>query len=293
MKRFIVKTTILLLVPLLCVFAAVQVYIQKVKNIRVDDSIHLLVVGDSHTESSIDDSFLPNSINISQSSQHFLYTYNILRNILGGNPQITKVVLGVSFHSFSANLDEYLYEKNKTQTMYPRYYPILDATSIKDIEYLPLSEAHLILKNVISYALRNTAFTDYPFIGKFYKSKKSNLSDSALQKTILRHYYSEEGDVQGFSDYQKKYLYKIVSLCNERGVTLFLLNTPVTKKYYDRIPKSHIQHYFDVLKETQGKARFVDMHTLALEKECYGDADHINYLGSKKITLLLSEHIEK
>ena len=80
------------------------------------------------------------------------------------------------------------------------------------------------------------------------------------------------------------YLKKIVALCKTNKIKLVLINPPITRDYFKKIPPKFISNYYTTIAELKGNVEFWDFHSLALEKKCYGDADHINSYGAKILT---------
>ena len=293
MNRFIIKTLTLGIIPVLFVIATIVTYKYKINNIKIDDSIHILILGDSHTQTGIDDSKIKNSLNVSQTAEHFLYSYNVLKLLLDNNPQIKKVILGVSFHSFSKSYDKYIHDEDKTAIMFPRYFPVLDFKSIKDINQVPLMHFNGIFKNSVTGLFNNSNIYNYSFIGTNYKSNISNLNDSTINAAIQRHYYTETGDVQNYSYYQVKYLNKITELCYTKNVELIFINTPLHYSYYKKIPINFVTNYYSTILEFGDKIRLWDFHSVDFPKDYYGDGDHLNSYGAEKLSLIISERINE
>lgn len=266
-------------------------YKRNINHIHIDNSIETLISGDSHTQSGIDDSILKSSLNISQSSEHFLYTYNVLKLLLKNENKLEKVILGVSFHSFSSSYDDYIKKYEKTKYMFPKYFQILDNESIQDINEIPLRQSNAIFKNMIKDLNNGSKIHKYSFIGEFYKSEKTNLNDTVIEATLNRHYFTEFPKTQDFSYFQLKYLNKIEQLCNKQGVELILINTPITKQYHQKIPKKFINNYYSIINNLRDKVVFYDFADIKYSDAYYGDGDHLNSFGAEKFSQLLNQKI--
>lgn len=268
----------------------------RVNNIRIDESIHILILGDSHTMSGIDDSIIMNSLNISQSSEHFLYSYNVLRQLLDNNSQIDRVILGVGFHSFSKSYDQQIQNKASTIIRVPRYYPILDQESIMDINMdfnkFLLKQRKDIFKSIVKSSFMPGTISDFLFIGGFYKSERTNLSDSTANVAIQRHYFTESGTLQDYAVYQVKYLKKIVELCKVKNISLIFINTPVHDKYFKNIPEKFLDNYYSTIQQFSNGINIYDLHSVKFAQDCYGDGDHLNSKGAKKLSFIISERID-
>lgn len=291
MKILIKKATFFLVVPLFIICIIAIVHKIKISSIKIEKSVNTLILGDSHTQTGIDDSVLKNALNISQPSEHFLYSYNVLRLLIDNNPQINKVILGVSFHSFCRSYDQYIQDDDKTKFMYPRYYSILDIDSVKDLGKIPVKQFKGILNRVFEDIVHSSTIHDYSFIGGFYKSDRSNLSQQTISSAIQRHYYTESGSIQKHSTIQVDYLKKIIQLCKTKKIKLILVNTPINKNYLRMIPKEIVQDYHFTMGQFDKEVVFLDYHSIDFTDDCYGDGDHLNSIGAQKFTLIMNEII--
>jgi len=288
MKKFLTKILILGVIPIIvCVALFVIIYKYEVANLKINESTSIIIMGDSHTQSGLDDDIIENSLNIAQSSEHFLYSYNILKLLKNNNTQIDKVILGVSFHSFSIDYDEQIYDEEKSRIMLERYFPILDLKSIIDTKNMPLKNIKGIYKNIIISLISDK----YSFIGDFYESERSNLNATTINTAIQGHYYTTSGDEQAYANYQIKYLNKIVELCNDKNIELIIINTPIHKEYYNKIPKKFIINYYLSINQFKNKVKFYDLHSIELKDNYYGDGDHVNLKGAKVISTIINELI--
>ena len=68
-------------------------------NIAKDKNI--LILGDSHTEVSLNDSIISNSINFSLGTSSYFHSYIKLKYILSNNEHIDTLILGYSFNSLT------------------------------------------------------------------------------------------------------------------------------------------------------------------------------------------------
>jgi hypothetical protein len=272
------------------------VYKQKLHSVVFDKNITIVICGDSHPMSAINDSILEGSINISDHSQKYFYTFNVLKLVLKNNPQIKTVILGSSFHSFSGN-DKNIFDSENATKFFPIFFPILDyesATVIISNSFLPMVKSSKdIIKSMIIETIRNfNSYQSYPFIGNYYKSYNNNLNDSTVIKAIKRHFYQQNGMEQGFSNYQNKYLKKIVELCIKHNVKVIIINTPVSDNYFKKIPEKFISNYYSTISNFISSVDFWDFHSLHLENRCFGDGDHLNALGAKALTMKIDSILE-
>lgn len=293
MKKFIYKIAHFFFIIVAIIFIVFVYYRWSLQKIHLPHNITTIISGDSHTQSAINDSILDNCINISQTSEHYLYTYTVLNLTIKNNPQIKRIILGVSYHSFGKAYDKNVLGE-KSKFMYSKYFSILDKEAL--FELYPNNANNMIIQipNVVKSVFKSiisTNYNQYPFYGAFYKSQRSNINDSTVNKAIQRHYYNQDGEIQKKSHLQIKYLHKIINLCNNSNVELILINTPVSKIYKEKIPKEILLFYYSLLNKIKGNALIWDYNDLPLEDKCYGDGDHINYLGAEVISNLIKNKI--
>lgn len=295
MKNFLINLFYFSIIPLALVLLCLLVYKTQVNNLNINKSINILILGDSHTQTGLDDSLIANSINISQSSEHFLYTYGVLKQLIKNNKHIKTIILGVSFHSFSSSYDELIKNEKQTKLMYPKYFTILDKEIKKDIATPGLNQVFNIYKKSINpqqLLLNFESLFNYPFIGSYYKSQASNLNDSMINVTVKRHFYSNGGKEQEIAMSQIKYLQKIMEFCNDKNLKLIIINTPINSQYFKKIPTKFIDNYY-VRIYNLNNTEFFDFHSLSFPRDNYGDGDHLNSKGAKIFTSILKEKIKQ
>lgn len=264
-----------------------------VSSLKIDKNIHTLICGDSHTQTALNDKLIPNSLNIAHSTEHYLYTYNVLKLLLRNNPQIQNVVLGFSYHNISSSRDKFIFAPEMTQYMYPRYISVLGRKSFSQLITSNPSGFFNNFKDIVRGFNRHIGARElyhFGFIGGYYYSEVANKNDSTINHTIKMHYFDENGEEHGYSDLQTEYLQSIVDLCWEENVELVLLNCPISKEYKAMIPESFIETYLSQTK--QYGTIVLDYSDFSVPENCYGDGDHLNTFGAEIFTQHLLEELE-
>ena len=175
--------------------------------------------------------------------------------------------------------------------MFPTYFPILNTESIIDINKIPLRQGISIYKHMFKSLFIYSSIQDYEFIGSFSKSGKTDLNENTLNDAIRRHFFTEYGMEQEYSDFQIKYLAKIVELCNTMNTELIIINTPIPNNYYKKIPTKFVTNYYTNIQQFSNKIQFYDLHSVELNQDYYSVGDHLNYVGAKAISALVNEKI--
>jgi len=285
MKGFLLKTLAFFLILLFLgsgiFWITFMLSYNNVSNITLDKEVNILICGDSHTKTALNDSIIPNSLNIAHSSEHYMYSYNVLQVLLRNNPQITKVILGLSYHNLSSFYDANVFEKSKTQYMYPRYFVTLDFTTIANLVATNPSGFFGDFKDIYHGVYRHINaknLGDYSFIGWFYDSDRNNKNDSTINSALEMHYFPAEGEVFEASAFQMEYILEIVQLCNDMNVQLILLACPLSKEYRAGVPLKFQELYTSV--KTENNDCIWDYHNFVVPDSCWGDGDHLNLSGS-------------
>jgi len=263
---------------------------QHVSKLKLDNDIHTIICGDSHTQTALNDSIIPNSLNIAHSSEHYLYTYNVLKLLLRNNRQIRTVILGFSYHNLSSFYDDYLFDEDKTQYMYPRYFTVLDAEAMSLLVSNNFGGFLTDLKNTYHGVYRHInarELLDYSFIGWFYQSDRNYKNDSTVSRAIKEHYFNDDQSMQGFSAFQLIYLDRIIELCRLHDVRLILINSPLSKEYRARVPEEFIDRFNEFAKSHD--QQLLDYHDFEVPERCWGDGDHLNSSGAKIFSAYIVE----
>jgi len=306
MSPFIRKLIIFLLVGLLLAMATsvvMKCVYTRLTNegvFRLDESVRTIVIGDSHPKTALDPDVLADAVNTADSLENFFCSYYKLRRLLDANPSVRNVVLGFSFHNVSMHHEKILFNDECTQKLLATYFLLLDAEAIGRIR--SFSKPFLI--NYLKYRagvpieiykdddlLRNlfgpVKFSRFPFAGGFYLSTKSNLSPDFIKKKIDVYFYDGGAEYMGTSPMMIEYLEKIIALCAERNVRLYLFNGPLHPEFRRLIPAESLND-LNALKERllaeHPHVTYLDMVGYPLEDFQYGDGDHVNKLGSDALS---------
>jgi hypothetical protein len=278
MKKFLQKAIIFSILPTLILAASILLRRIHYMPYIMNNNIQTIVIGDSHPEVTIDDSRHESLQNLCVSSEGYIFTYYKLSELLKNNQTIQHVVLGFSYHNISSYFDEYIYG-SKAHVAIRRYADLLD---VNLLFYLVNKNPKLLIPTIknMSAAKQNP----YVYIGRYngiggdYKYNRES-----SHKRINFQYYDERGMVLNTSTSNIKYLYKIISLCEENGVSVTLLNTPLHDYYIDLIPEIYIDKYNTIIQEVSKRDSCMLFDFLDLELQDHHflpDGDHLNLSGS-------------
>jgi hypothetical protein len=312
MKLFLKRTLLFVLITMFVLFLSSLLYSHLKtkylanKNLHLKPGTHILLLGDSHAETAFNDSIILHSQNIAFHAEHYLFTYFKLKKLLEANPTIDKVVLSFGPHNISQGADITIFSESRNSRSFARYFMLLDSEGVDDtyspsqnwrtnylkwklgIPFQLKLEAKLIYKTIFS---KPVSINDFPFNGEFYASSKHSFKK--VNATIQAHYYKNNILLKE-SDLAIKYLYKIINLTKAKGVKLYLVNTPLHELYTNNIPDYFRKAY---KKETNRISKnypnvvYIDLSQIELDENNFGDYHHVNYKGSKVVSLLLLQYI--
>jgi hypothetical protein len=253
----------------------------------------IIVIGDSHTECAIDDSIFSCSFNISQSGTAYLYSYIKLRKFLEVNPHIDTVF--VSFHggAIQKSLDKWIVEDKYILEHVPNHISLFGKEELilflkkssfySAIIKIPVRHIRAILKFVFNHSL---TFKDL-FIGGYLYLERDKLQTDINRVEENMATGTSEAETE-YSEYQLEYLLKIVELCKERRVELFLFNVPTYNPVrYGNL--SFLANYYDAY---FSDIKYLDYSDFVLPDYGYGDIGHLNFKGARIFSQWLEDNYQ-
>ena len=284
------------------------------KLFTLNSNVNIIAAGDSHTVASINPIYINNVMNISDAGECYYYTYYKLQHYLGHNKSVNKVILSFSYHNISKDYSEsWIYNDNKNYYYLDKYMIFIDRKRGRNI--LPIASNNFIvnmLKN--DYGLPNNIYRNsfiikdifhkalnegdinYGGYGNKGKFNITFLSQDKINQRIkgLYNYDKLTDFYNGSSNIMIDYLYKIIKLCADNNVTLYLLNAPLYSKYKSSIPKKAIEDFnnlvFDIVSK-HNNVIYLDYSDLLLEDNYFNDVDHVNPTGAESLSRRLNAFV--
>lgn len=283
------------------------------KIFTLDSNVNTIAAGDSHIMSAINPIYIDNVKNISDVGECYYYTFYKLKHYLGHNKSVNKVILSFSYHNISKDyIESWLYNDKRNYYYLDKYMMFIDK---KERNILPMASNNFIVNMLKDdYGLPNNIYKNSFIIkGIFHKTLtegdincggyenngKSNitfLSQDKIDQRIkgLYNYDKVTDFYDGSSKIMIDYLYKIIKLCADNNVTLYLLNTPLYSKYKSSIPKKAIEDFnnlvFDIIPKHKNVI-YLDYSDLLLDVKYFNDSDHVNPTGAESLSRGLNTFI--
>ncbi len=275
-------------------YAIYRLALYDTSHYKIKNNVLTVVIGDSHTETSINDSQFNNLQNYSYKGESIFLSYYKLKQLLDINPEIKNVLLAFSYHSLNK------FQDDKLQPLLYDYYWLLDKEGFQQVTF-SLDNLNMILKNMngrlYQWLISIIKGEKYHLLtGGYRKLEVDKLSEESSQKRILKHYFKkDEKTTQKYSALQTEYFNKIIQLCADKNIKLSFINTPLHPSYYNNIPQQYIVEYYARIDNIKNKRpnliTLFDFKNLINTDELFHDGDHLNGEGGKYFMRALNKKL--
>lgn len=287
MKHFIIKLLVFLSIPL-CYFgisSVINFLIYTNQSISIADT-EILIVGDSHTELSLNPQYFRSSQNISQSAEPYFLTFWKLKRIFKQYIPDT-LILGFAPHNISQFNDMKMSDSRWSSEMFLRSYPIEHYNEIGDRISIDYSAFYKILFKQIAFYPKNNHIN---YIGKYSNRISSNISD--WESATKRHYFLNNIEL-GVSKVAISYIDSIANLCVSKNIALVLVSNPIHKNYLNNVPLSMIKEYKYLGNKYKEKHLVIDKTRDVYPDSLFLNSDHLNEYGAIKFTREIIDELKK
>lgn len=280
-KRALIFSFVFSMIYLLLI--VINYYDVKERELQIPIQKNILVLGDSNTESAIDDDILVSAYNLSHSADPFFYSYLKLRKITETNKTIDTLLLSFSPHNVFEN--DWTFNVSHIYLRMGMYYPFMDW---HDVKYLYLENAgavissspaiiQQIMRNVIEKISGRNPIVKY---GHFTLSDHSIFAENQPQKALEDMLPSSNIPKNlKISKKEIKYLLKIIDHCNNENLKLILINPPKRQEIlnYSLYGVKEFYSYYD---SNLTSIEFLDFSNLDMPDDSFNDFVHLNSKGS-------------
>ncbi len=281
MKKFLIKISFVVLGTAflyVILFYIFKIYIHEKKWNQLPNH-EVLLIGDSHIETSINHDLWKNSLNFSKSGDCYLYTYTKLKKVLSLNKNTKTVIIPIDYHNLSEKSMNYYKKADILETKLPLNLYIGSAKEFNTLLKInPYSSIKSIF-NCLSYKflIQNPYLNQYggyvalnKIIGE--KEKKD------FEKTFNLNY----------NPHQINYLKMIKKLCESKKIKLYLITVP--KYPHNNILKEreHIQNFV-----TKNNFNWINFDVCKqLNDSSFSDVYHLNKYGAETFTPILKNYLD-
>ncbi len=261
----------------------------KIQGIKISGNKHILILGDSNTQNSINDSIFESAANLSDPADSYYYSFLKLREILSTNNKIDTVLISFAPHNIFDN--GWLLDEKNIYSKFRMYYPFMEWN---DFSFLLSKNTHAVLAAIPAIPL--SAFKN------LYSKVRGNRflygGFVQLNRNILPEVQQKlkDGEPLPFFKIPTKfsvsseeifYLDKIIALCENKKIKLYLINTPKRDELL-QYPKYGVKEFNQLYDSKYKNIDYLDLSKLKLEDEDYGDFVHLNKSGSTHFSKIIA-----
>ncbi|WP_179006876.1 hypothetical protein [Winogradskyella forsetii] len=288
MKGFIKKIIVFLVLAILVVIGIVigSNYIAKTQSrFKISEDISTLVLGHSHSQCSVNDSILKNSINLSASGESYFYNYQKLKKVVGANSHIKTVFIEFANNHVDSVMDDWTWGFEKMSFYLPFYSPYMDSEDFNVLlehNSTDLFASYSIATRKHLYRILNGNYDLIDDIGSFAASKQSKVEE-LIAKNNFNPTLSKSHTL---SETNLNYLRKMIEFCRENNLRVFLIRSPQHPLYADLSNEALYQN----VKNTRFEdVDLLDFDAMQFPNKYYLDLHHLNYKGANQFTTLFND----
>ncbi|HQH51470.1 MAG TPA: hypothetical protein PKY01_03550 [Candidatus Hydrogenedentes bacterium] len=307
MRRPILRIALFLVVVLLVHLGSRYVFMRWIEEqdpelgretafVRDTSGPRIVILGDSHSLWGIAPDILKNSANLSAPGEGYLRCYYRLAYIMERHPEsVESVILPLELYSFFENYGMWFRDRNHVTRVSP-------ATFLQGPKSYRESFPNYVRYYLFPYSDLTETLETFSRTSVRQKAEeldtirhRSLVGINAENKARLAEMFLDLAMEDGawYSQLQMDYLEKIVVLCEEHGVKLYLVRYPTTQYFCDavsrRMPMNAYEDCIAKFHERHPETPILDyLKSFFGRDECFFDAHHLNYDGMEEFTLCLA-----
>ncbi len=256
----------------------------------------ILILGDSHAVAGLNPALILGSCSTAQVAEELEYSYYKLKAALEQSEALEQVILSLSYFNILAPV-------SSQAELMRRYHRLLDE------DFYQLKQAHGEADGSVRYygfmrhlppalplgMLNDLAelLTPPDYLGAYQRRQAEGIGDvRALHSAIARHYY-QGGRIRDVSTLRQHYLERIVRLCQQHEVQLFVVNTPLHPEYLAAVPSLIKADYYQQIGKLADNFVYLDYSALDLPEDHYFDYDHLNHKGARFLCRKLAVELRR
>lgn len=301
MRKFIFRI-LLYCVPIIALFVLSEYILRTIPNDykyksqwleKNASSVECLVLGSSHTFFGIQPAcFACNTFNAAHVSQSIKFDSYIFRKYIDQMDSLRYVVQPISYGTLLSSLEKGIEAwRIKYYTIYYNYpsYMLWD-----NFELFPMNKSTW--KRMGRYMLMSTDLLTVDSLGwsgTYFSENKSLDWKNTGRVAAERHTKTYDANQL---EINLSYLEDMIQICYEKGVLLFLLNTPTYITYRENLNAQQLFLMDSVCSYLANKHEHVYrldyFADIAFVDEDFYDADHLCEIGAKKLSEKISHDID-
>lgn len=302
MKKFLLKTTFLFIVPICILLFVSEYYLRKIPNdyqyknewlSKYGKDIKIINFGSSHTYNGIKPKYFTHkSFNAAHPSQSIKYDHFIFNKFIDDLDSLKVAILPLSYFSITYELE------NSIEDWRIKDYSIYYNCKIHKSELKYNFEIyHIHYQQVLSSMLGTSNRMGCDDLGSAITNKLSNRSKQwkSTGETAAKRHTSKIIDSSIVYN-NKKLLTDIITSCKYRNVSVILLTTPTFETYRNYLNENQLNLMLECgrfFENTYSNVHYLNLlDDSRFDEHDFLDADHLNEFGAEKLTTLLDHYID-
>lgn len=280
MKQFLLRSFIFLFIPSSYFGINYIINCNTIDDFIIPNKDENIIIGDSQIDFAIVPSDINGTFSMAQPAEPYFHSFWKLKRLARDNKNIKNVILGMSYHNFSALDDIRTSNKKWSYRIFRNSYTICNYGDLLDVDY---NQYVKVLLTQMCLKPRDKHWFYYDDFVEDYTVLRSN-----LDVVIKKHFYNRYDQVYQVSKTSTRYLDSIVGFCMENDFNLKPVSTPVHPEYFKKIPESFKKYFEDKKNELLSRDIMVyDFSNMTLPDSCFLDYNHINKNGADQFTVLI------
>jgi hypothetical protein len=253
----------------------------------VDAGTRIIFMGHSHPQCAYDDALIPGARNIAHSSEPWFYTTVKCREVLAHAPALEAVFVEFTANQLLPARDSIIWDIPRTTVFQPHLQ-----------HFLTLREMFFLFQHAPANFLQGVSMA--------LRQDLSGLRKPAVEvlSTIAGYAPQERNDLQvvpaadrmaaGLVDIERanrdlRHLEELVALCEEAGVRVILLRSPLhpsnpLRRLDPAVERLRLAHF--------PKLPWLDLQDFPLPDAAYADISHLNHQGANRLSHWFNELLE-
>lgn len=303
MRRFL-RFNIFFLLPIVVCAILLEFVIREIPNGYAFKKSHLdsnkgrietLVLGSSHAYYNVNPAYLDGvAFNAANPAQSLQYDLLLLQRYISAMPRLRTVILPVGYPTLFFDLGDT--PESWRLTHYARDFGFPISPDHLQYHYFVLSKMlKWNLEDIESHYLNREKvykMTDLGW-GTDYGGNREGKIEKSAKASIFWHTAPNSKHV----DANRRFLEQIAQLCSEKDIQLLVINPPLHPAYSERRDPDQVEVTDRVLQELV--VRYPRMKVLDFSSAAgfgdgdFYDGDHLNEVGARKFSQLLSVQIQR
>ena len=304
MKRFIIQTVLLILLPVFLIVTMCEHFLREIPNdysyknewlTNNANSVKILALGSSHSFWGIEpDFFSENAFNAAHASQSIKYDHFIFTKFFDEMDSLEVLILPISYGSILGSGPE-----NGIEDWRAKYYSIGYGCKYHRFEpkYNLETANGLQLENVVNSVqgkINRRTCNDLGWGTNYKLEKRSQDWEESGPIAAKRHTLDNVDTVVLTKN--KVMVEEMINRCHQKHASVIILTTPTYHTYWENLDSEQLNLTVGCCESFE--KQYDNVYYLNLladdrfQPDDFFDADHLNEFGAEKLTLILQQAID-